>query len=233
MNKSRQLIKRIDEMKSPKDFYLHHYWRDLSNDEKKRLDSDYEQEQPWWLDLPIKGNWEEWEKVRPKCERVLKLEMRKQLRDLIDWSNVERKLTLYPGKGKSVSFEFPIRSLNVSSFRESKIMDTLWQGRTEEKWKSILNRAGFTNPYNYGSLSASLIGNDQNYNLPTGALINRFSIVFHLRKRSVTVAVYLGPFYNAKVLKLDKMIPKAVWAIKQMITVLDNEIKIILGTRNE
>ena len=99
-----------------------------------------------------------------------------------------------------------------------------------EKWKSILNKAGFTNLHNYDPLSVDLIENSQSYGLPPGASINRFGIFFHLCERLVAVTERLGPFYNARALKLDKMIPKAVWAIKQMIPILNDEINKVVAS---
>ena len=83
MNQSRRFITRINEMKRPKDFYLHRYWRDLSDYERRLLNNKHKRMQPRWLDSTIRGDYRDWDKDCQKYQKILDREVRRQLGKLV------------------------------------------------------------------------------------------------------------------------------------------------------
>jgi hypothetical protein len=205
-------------MKRPKDFYLHRYWRDLSDDEKERLDKEKEWEQPLWLDSPIRGDWRDWEDNYRKYEEILDREVRKQLREFIRRSKIIKDAS---ASEHGVELYRTYHPLWLECQDWKKIP---WK-KLAKKWKSLLEKEGFkdlgqpVNPEDFHPLGISIFEkkwNERNYR-------NSFFLDFYVYKDELQLVIILGPFYNAKALKLDKMIPKAIKTVRQIISEIKKE----------
>ena len=214
-------------MKRPADYYLHRYWRDLSDEEKKRLDNEDERDQPLWLDSSIRGDWGDWEENYQEYERILDREIRKQLGKLIDWSDAAERRTPNP-YGKRVGFCYLY--LLKPEYRREDWVRIPWD-ELGRRWKSLLRKEGFRDSDLMDSGSAltvvaDLFGskwNDDSF-LPSSRLRNLFEVAFFPSDDGrLTINVCMGPFYNAHALKLDKAIPKAVKVIRQMTLEIQKE----------
>ena len=224
MSKSRQLIRQISEMKRPKDFYLRHYWRDLSDEEKKRLDDRWKQ--PIWLDSSIRGDWRDWGNNVDKYERILNREVRKQLKGLVDLSDTRITRTSWGITGDEVEFRVPIILFKVSD-REKKILKG---ERIKERLKPLLKKAGFIDSYfripmHMVVFGISFFGKRWNSDSLSRGPKNMFNVIIYpIPMGKPILDISLGPFYSARALKLEKAIPKAVRVIRQMILEAKKEI---------
>ena len=208
-------------MKRPKDFYLHHYWRDLSSWEKDLLDSIGE---PTWLDSPVRGDWRDWAGSLDRYKRILDQETRKQLGEFVDWSRVKRDVGVFANE---LAYRFLIKI-------ECQDWDRISWGRLAEKWKSLLKKEGYKHCLLYhlspGSEDPYPLGVDvfgSKWNDEYATIENIFSIDFfpddRLTKDELELTILLGPFYNAKALRLNDAIPKVIRTIRQIITEIQKE----------
>ena len=213
-------------MKRPKDFYLRHYWRDLSDDEERALSNERKWDQPLWLDSPVRGDWRDWDDNVDKYEKILDQEARRQLGDLVDWSTVTKKPIMFE---RDVKLLFRLYCFRVRCQNWDETMGDKWDNLAR-KWRSLLKRAGFTDLYhvmevdNHCVLKANLFG--PKWNTLRHQIENNFVIDFLVINpfSDLKVSITLGPFYNARALKLDKMIPKAIKTIRQIVLEIRKEI---------
>ena len=231
MSRSQQLIRRINEvkMKRPVDYYLHHYWRELSDEEREALEGEPQWELPIWLDSPVRGDWRDWDDNASKYKGILDREIRKQLGKLIDW----------PGGSKDDVYD--ISNVEYHLMRLTKFKCVSWDKasgiKLVKKWQSLLNkdklfRDADGHVYSKGFshvINANFFGkkwNKENISKGRGHQIitNFFSAdLFRMSPEEdsidgvLGIHIGLGPFYNIRVLKLDEAIPRAIKTIKQMI----------------